>query len=115
MAVELSAQDRLPVHAREELGVDVGALARPGQASTVSAFSFLSGALLPVLVVAVAPASARIVITVLATLVGLVVLGVIGARLGGAPPRRAALRVFIAGVLALTIALVVGRLTGAAV
>jgi VIT1/CCC1 family predicted Fe2+/Mn2+ transporter len=115
VAVELSAHDRLPIHARDELGIDVKALARPAQASVVSALSFVSGALLPVLVVALAPASARMAGTIVATLIGLVVLGVAGARLGGAPPGRAAVRVFVGGVLALTIALAIGRLTGAAV
>jgi VIT1/CCC1 family predicted Fe2+/Mn2+ transporter len=51
VAVELSAGDRLAIHARDELGVDVDGLARPVQASAVSALSFVSGALLPVLVV----------------------------------------------------------------
>lgn len=115
VATELSERDRLTVHAREELGVDVTALARPGQASAVSALSFISGALLPVLIVALAPAPARMVVTVVATLLGLVVLGSVGALLGGAPRGRAAIRVFVGGSLALAIALGIGRLTGAAV
>ena len=115
VAVALSAQDRLPIHARDELGVDVKALARPAQASAVSALSFISGALLPVLIVAWVPASTRIVVTILATLGGLVVLGVVGARLGGAPQGRAAVRVLVGGALALAIVLAIGRITGAAV
>src|SRR3954454_16605207 len=105
VAVELSKHDPQSVHAREELGIDVGALARPVQASAVSALSFVSGALLPVLLVAFAPASVRMVITVVSTLIGLVLLGSVGARLGGAPAGRAALRVLVGGALALTIAL----------
>ena len=115
VAVELSAHDRLPIHARDELGVDVEALARPVQASVVSALSFVSGALLPVLCVALAPASVRIALTIVATLTGLLVLGITGARLGGAPQGRAAARVLIGGMLALAIAVGIGRLTGAAV
>jgi VIT1/CCC1 family predicted Fe2+/Mn2+ transporter len=115
VAVELSTRDRLPIHARDELGIDVNALARPAQASVVSALSFVSGALLPVLVVALTPASARIATTIVATLIGLVALGIAGARLGGAPQGRAALRVFVGGLLALAIALGIGRLTGAVV
>src|SRR4051794_9682056 len=42
VAVELSANDRLTIHARDELGIDVKALARPGQASVVSAMSFVT-------------------------------------------------------------------------
>jgi VIT1/CCC1 family predicted Fe2+/Mn2+ transporter len=115
VAAELSQHDRLAVHARDELGIDLAALARPVQASVVSALSFISGALVPVLIVALAPARARMIVTVAATLVGLVLLGGVGAALGGASRRRAAVRVFIGGSLALVIALGVGRLTGAAV
>lgn len=115
VAGELSARDRLAVHARDELGIDPGTLARPVQASVVSALSFISGAVLPVLIVALAPAPARMVVTILATLVGLVLLGGIGAQLGGASRGRAATRVFAGGSIALAIALGVGRLTGAVV
>jgi VIT1/CCC1 family predicted Fe2+/Mn2+ transporter len=115
VATELSQQDRLPIHARDELGIDPAALANPLQASAVSAASFIAGALLPILMVAFAPTSLRMPLTVSATLVGLVALGSIGARLGGAPPRRAALRVLIGGTLALLIALGIGRVTGSAV
>jgi VIT1/CCC1 family predicted Fe2+/Mn2+ transporter len=115
VAVELSEHDQLAVHARDELGFDVAALARPVQASAVSALSFFSGALLPVLVVAATPASIRVALTVAVTLVGLVILGAVGAGLGGAPRGRAATRVFIGGALALAIALGIGRLTGAVV
>jgi VIT1/CCC1 family predicted Fe2+/Mn2+ transporter len=114
VAVELSKGDPLAIHARDELGIDVGALARPVQASAVSALSFISGALLPVLLVALVPASARMAITVAATLGGLVLLGVVGARLGGAPQNRAAVRVLVGGALALAIAIGIGNLTGAA-
>ena len=115
VAIELSQQDRLPIHARDELGFDVDSLARPVQASVVSALSFISGALLPVVIVAAAPATIRMMVTVAATLAGLVVLGAVGAGLGGAPRRRAALRVLVGGALALAIALGIGRLTGAVI
>jgi VIT1/CCC1 family predicted Fe2+/Mn2+ transporter len=115
VAIELSARDRLPVHARDELGIDVTALARPVQASAVSALSFISGALLPVLIVALAPTCVRMAVTIVATLAGLVLLGAIGAGLGGAPRGRAAIRVLCGGALALAIALGIGRITGAVV
>ena len=114
VARELSKHEPLAVHARDELGIDLTALARPIQAATVSAVSFISGAVLPVLIVALMPASARMIVTVVATLVGLVLLGSVGAELGGAPRGRAAVRVFVGGSLALMIALGIGRLTGTA-
>ena len=116
VADELSARpDRLAVHARDELGIDIHALANPWQAAIVSALSFVIGALIPVLMVVVGSSSTRIPLTMGVTVAGLATLGVVGARLGGANPRRAAARVVIGGLLALLIALGIGRLTGAAV
>jgi VIT1/CCC1 family predicted Fe2+/Mn2+ transporter len=90
----------------------VNALANPVQAAAVSAISFLLGALVPILVVAIASPSWRVPVTMAVTLVGLVVLGAVGARLGGAPQGRAAVRVLVGGTLALVISLGIGRLTG---
>jgi vacuolar iron transporter family protein len=115
VAAELTAVDALAVHAREELGFDLDALANPVQASIVSAASFVAGAVVPIIVVAAAPAGARVILTMLITVLGLVALGSLGARLGGAPQRRAAIRVFIGGTLALVISLGIGKLTGSAV
>lgn len=115
VADELSRQDRLAIHARDELGIDTAALANPVQASLVSALSFVFGAVVPILVVLISSASLRVPLTMGLTLVGLVILGATGARLGGAPQGRAAWRVFIGGTLALLISLGIGRLTGAAI
>jgi VIT1/CCC1 family predicted Fe2+/Mn2+ transporter len=115
VAEALTAHDALETHAREELGIDPGSLAQPVQASAVSALSFTVGSLLPILVVAVASRSLRVPLTIVAALVGLVLLGVTGARLGGASVPRAAARVLVGGALALGISLGVGHLVGAAI
>lgn len=115
VAVELSQSDQLRVHARDELGIDPDALANPVQAAVVSAASFVAGAVLPIAVMALVAGGARVVATMLLTIVGLVALGSLGARLGGAPQGRAAIRVFVGGVLALLISLGIGRLTGSVV
>ena len=47
VAVELSQHDRLPIPRREELGFDIATLAKPVQASAVSALSFTVGAFYP--------------------------------------------------------------------
>jgi VIT1/CCC1 family predicted Fe2+/Mn2+ transporter len=114
VADELSQLDRLKVHARDELGFDPDELANPGQAAVVSAVSFVIGAVVPVLIVALVSASLRVPLTMIITLVGLVALGATGAKLGGAPQRRAAIRVLVGGALALLISLGIGRLTGSA-
>ena len=115
VADELSKLDRLRIHARDELGIDVEALANPVQASIVSALSFIVGAIVPIVVVLLASASLRLPVTIAVTLIGLVTLGAMGARLGGAPQGRAALRVLIGGALALLISLAIGHLTGTAI
>lgn len=115
VADELSQLDRLTVHARDELGIDLTALANPLQAALASALSFVLGASVPIAVVLISSAALRVPATIAVTLFGLVTLGTVAAHLGGAPKRRAALRVLIGGVLALLISLAIGRLTGQAI
>ncbi len=112
---ELSKLDLLAVHARDELGIDASALANPVQAAIVSAVSFMIGAVLPILIVLLSSADLRIPMIMTLTLVGLVALGAAGARVGGAPWKRAAARVLIGGVLALVISLAIGRLSGSVI
>lgn len=116
VAAELHEQDDLlAVHARDELGLDPAALARPGQAALVSALSFTAGALPPIAVIAVLPAAVRVWAAVVVTLLGLAVLGAVGASLGGAPRGKAAVRVCVGGTLAMAATALVGLLVGAAV
>jgi VIT1/CCC1 family predicted Fe2+/Mn2+ transporter len=113
VALQLMAHDALGAHARDELGITEHSAAKPLQASMASAASFAAGAALPLLVVILSPLSALIPATVGASLIGLVILGVVSARTGGARPLRAALRVLVWGGLAMGITATVGRLFGA--
>jgi VIT1/CCC1 family predicted Fe2+/Mn2+ transporter len=112
VAEALTRHDALESHARDELGLEEARLARPLLAAWASALSFSAGAVLPLLAVAIVPASARIVVTVVVTLVGLTLLGALGARLGGADPRRATIRVVIWGGLAMGVTAAIGALVG---
>src|SRR3954453_23664184 len=125
VAAELSSRDDvLLVHARDELGMTELSHARPLQAAGASAAAFTAGAAaaafpagaaLPLLAVILAPASARIAITMAATTVALAVTGFAGARLGGAPPGRGMVRVVVWGIAAMLLTMAVGRLVGTAV
>ena len=115
VAEELSEGDRLAAHARDELGLDQRAMARPFQAAWTSAVSFAIGAVLPLIAIGVAPSGIRIPVTVLVTLVALAVLGAVGARLGGAREGRAALRVATWGAVAMALTIAIGALVGTAV
>ena len=114
VASRLSEVDPLGAHLRDELGFSDAAQARPVQAGVVSAASFAVGAAAPLLAVLLAPAEARIVVTAVATLILLAVLGVIGGRLGGAPAMPAALRVAVGGGLAMAATALIGGLVGVA-
>ena len=113
VAAQLTAHDALGAHARDELGMSDVTRARPIQASLSSAAAFAAGALPPVLLVLALPL-ARIAwaVTVL-SLVLLLVLGAVAARLGGASRVRGALRVAFWGALAMGVTALVGRVFGA--
>jgi VIT1/CCC1 family predicted Fe2+/Mn2+ transporter len=68
VAEQLTAHDALGSHARDELGLDPGALARPVQAAVTSAVSFSIGALVPLLCVVVAGRGVRVPACVVVTL-----------------------------------------------
>jgi VIT1/CCC1 family predicted Fe2+/Mn2+ transporter len=114
VAHALTSGDALQAHLRDELGLSEDRLARPLQAAWASALSFSTGAALPLLAVALVPAGARIVATVAVTLIALGLLGDLGARLGGAPRRRATVRVVSWGAIAMAITAAIGALVGAA-
>lgn len=115
VAKALHEHDALGAHVRDELGQVERTRARPLQAAGVSAASFAVGASLPLVGVAVSPASLRTTILVAATIVLMCLLGAVGANLGGAPAARGALRVGIGGILALAITYGVGLALGSSI
>jgi VIT1/CCC1 family predicted Fe2+/Mn2+ transporter len=115
VAKQLSTRDRLGAHLRDELGIDEASLARPLQAAWISAASFASFALVPILALFVAPGASRIPAIAAVSLGSLAALGAFGGRLGGAPPGRAALRVTLGGALAMAVTAAIGRIFGVAI
>jgi VIT1/CCC1 family predicted Fe2+/Mn2+ transporter len=116
VAVELSQGDVLAVHMAEELGLTHETLARPGQAAITSALAFTVGGLIPLLASALPwPSSAlRVVVTAIAALIGLAVLGAAGAAAGGAPFGRPTVRMLVFGGAAMAAVAVIGKLLGVA-
>jgi VIT1/CCC1 family predicted Fe2+/Mn2+ transporter len=111
----LTEHDALEAHARDELGLPEDRRARPLQAAGASALSFAVGAILPLLAIGVFGSSSRVVACILVTLLALIGLGALGARLGGAPVARAVLRVVFWGATAMAVTAGVGALIGTAV
>jgi VIT1/CCC1 family predicted Fe2+/Mn2+ transporter len=112
VAEQLMEHDALGAHARDELGISETFRARPIQAALASAGSFAVGAAMPLLVVALVPASGLIPLVAATSLVFLAALGGLAARAGGAGVAIGAIRVTFWGALAMTLTAGVGWLFG---
>jgi len=115
VAQQLMAKDALGAHARDELGISDMTTARPIQAALTSAATFATGAALPLLVVLIAPPSALILATSLASLVFLAALGFASAKTGGAGAWKAVARITFWGAIAMAVTAGIGALFGAVV
>ena len=115
VAEQLMARDALGSHAREELGITESLRARPVQAALASAGTFAVGAALPLLMVLVASPERLIATVSLSSLLFLVSLGVLAARVGGSGVLKGALRVGFWGALAMAVTAGIGSLFGAVV
>lgn len=115
VAQQLMAADALGAHARDELGISDVATARPVQAALASALSFAVGAAPAVLAAVAMPGRAAMAAIVGVCLLCLVLLGYVGARLGGARPVHSIVRTILWGTLAMGATAGAGQLFGAAV
>jgi VIT1/CCC1 family predicted Fe2+/Mn2+ transporter len=112
VASQLMAHDALGSHARDELGLSAVVRPRPLQAALASAASFSAGAVLPLLVAALAPQRLLMVLTVAVSLLCLLILGGWSAKVGGADVRTGALRVAFWSALAMAVTGLVGAIAG---
>ena len=115
VADQMMAKDALGAHARDELGMSDTTAARPLQAAITSALTFTAGAAAPLLVIPLAPLPLLVPTVVIVSLLSLTLLGVLGARAGGAPVGPAVFRVGFWGALAMAVTAGVGSLFGTAV
>lgn len=110
VARQLTAHDALGTHARDELGLSSVVSARPVQAAMASAASFAVGAALPLGVALLVPERSMVLGVAGMSLLFLAALGVMSARVGGAPVARATARVVAWGALAMAATAGVGAL-----
>lgn len=114
VARQLTAKDALGAHARDELGLTDDLAARPLQAALASAATFAVGAGVPIATILLAPATVLVPAVSVVSLLCLVALGAVAARIGGASMLVGAARVTTWGVLALLATAAIGRLFGTA-
>jgi VIT1/CCC1 family predicted Fe2+/Mn2+ transporter len=112
VAHELTENDALEAHAEAELGIDPDDLTSPWHAAWASLVAFTVGGLLPLLAIALPGVGVRVWSCVVAVVVGLVLTGVVSARLGNADVRRAVVRNVGVGALTMLVTYLVGVLFG---
>ncbi len=112
VAKEYSAIDPVAAQVEARYSIDSEEFVNPWNAAFSSAFSFVLGAVLPMLAILLFPPASKFVTTFLFTLVALGLAGYTSAWLSEAPRERAVVRVIIGGALAMLITGAVGHLVG---
>jgi vacuolar iron transporter family protein len=114
VATQLTAHDALGAHARDELGINEITLARPLQAATASAASFVLGGLLPFLVAIFAPMGYMAIFQYGFTIMFLAASAMVAARAGGSSVSKSVIRICFWGTVAMALTALVGHLFGTA-
>lgn len=115
VAEQMMAKNALEAHARDELGLASHVMARPVQAALTSAATFATGAFLPLIIAMLAPSVAVVWSVSVACLIGLSVLGAVGALAGGAGVLRPTVRVVFWGAVAMATTALIGSVVGRAI
>jgi VIT1/CCC1 family predicted Fe2+/Mn2+ transporter len=115
VAVQLMAKDALAAHSRDELGISDATTARPVQAALASAATFSIGAAAPLILTVVSPPEMLLPVVAAGSLLFLALLGMIGAKAGGAGILRPTIRVMFWGALAMALTTGIGALFGTVV
>jgi VIT1/CCC1 family predicted Fe2+/Mn2+ transporter len=112
VALELTEKDALAAHVRDELGINEISQSNPIQAALASGASFCIGGILPLVTILLTPLDYMEYTLYGTSIVFLIVLGVISARIGGSSIMKAILRITIWGSLAMGLTALVGYLFG---
>ncbi len=112
VARQLMLQDALGAHAKDELGFSPANEANPIQAALASALTFSAGAAAPLLLANFSPDGFIMPAIGTGAIIFLAVLGMVGAKAGGAPLLKPALRVTFWGALAMLATALIGHLFG---
>lgn len=114
VAKELTARDAFAAHLDAELGIDPNELTDPWHAAYASGISFVSGAIIPIIMILVSPVEWRIHLTFLGVFIALVITGALSAYAGEANMKKAVIRVTAGGILAMLVTFAIGKLFGVA-
>ncbi|MEP6683794.1 MAG: VIT family protein [Parafilimonas sp.] len=112
VATQLTLQDALGAHARDELGISEITQAKPFQAAIASACSFIAGGILPVLISFLAPLKQMIYFQYGCSIIFLVFSGAFAAKAGGSLIGKSIIRICFWGTFAMLMSALVGYLFG---
>ncbi|GGE28400.1 VIT1/CCC1 transporter family protein [Sphingobacterium cellulitidis] len=115
VAKEMTAQDALAAHVRDELGITDINQANPIQAALASGAAFTAGGLLPLLVVLFAPVDNMEYYLYGFTIISLIILGAVSAKTGGSNMTKAVIRIVIWGTIAMVLSALVGYIFGVSI
>lgn len=110
VAKKLTAHDALGAHIRDELGINEMSEAKPIQAALASGASFIAGGIVPVLLIYVIPLKQMVYLQYAATIVLLVILGILAAKAGGSNVTKSIARLTFWGTIAMAITALIGYL-----
>lgn len=111
VAKALHEKDALEAHLRDELGHFDHTKARPVQAGIASAIAFTAGGVIP-LIGALIGNGNKVPFILMFTAIGLIVAGVISARIASSPTLKTTVRIFAGGTLGVAITAGIGWLVG---
>ncbi|RYY50997.1 MAG: VIT family protein [Chitinophagaceae bacterium] len=112
VAMELTEKDALGAHIRDELGINEISQAKPIQAALASGAAFTVGGILPVLVTLFAAVTQMEYWLYASTILFLVILGTMAAKIGGSRILKAILRITVWGTIAMGLSALVGYIFG---
>ena len=111
VANALHEKDALEAHLRDELGQFDHTRARPIQAGIASAIAFTAGGVIP-LIGALLGNENKVLFILIFTVIGLIVAGVISARIASSSTFKTTARIFAGGTLGVAITAGIGWLVG---
>ncbi len=115
VAKELTKKDALRAHLRMHFNLDPDDINNPWHAAIASLLAFSVGGIIPFLTIVLFPVNLRIIATVIAVVVSLLIVGYVSARAGNAHKARAIVRVVVGGIAAMAVTYLVGVIFGTSV
>jgi len=112
VAEQLTKNNALEAHAKDELGINEFSKPKPLQAALASGASFISGGLLPFLVSLFAPVKMMVILLYVFAIAFLALSGGVAAKVGGSNMVRGIIRICFWGTLAMGVTALVGYLFG---